>query len=400
MRTPQKAREIIDAVPDWAVSPFSIKLGEALGAETVRFVGGAVRDCLLGKPVADVDMATTHMPDEVVRLLDKSDFKVIPTGMAHGTVTVVMGDESREITTLRVDEETDGRHANVAFTDSWIEDAKRRDFTVNAIYMDLEGELYDPCGGLADIEARRIRFIGDAAMRIREDGLRILRFYRFSALYADDIDPDGQSACQALAPQVRALSAERIASELFKLLAAEDAAKPLLAMKQADIFSYIFEEGSAVDALIAQVLFERSVGRHASVLAKVWLLAGEAYGAVGIARLLKLSGVQKKQLLVLRAAIRDAESMEVRALRRLIYQYGSQAVRDAVLLRQQDKGLTEALECCDNWETLTFPVTGQDLLKCGFEPGMLLGDALKHLERQWLDSDFTLSKESLLALVE
>ncbi|WP_294292275.1 CCA tRNA nucleotidyltransferase, partial [uncultured Sphingomonas sp.] len=196
------------------------------GGKNARFVGGAVRDALLGLPVADLDIATRHQPEDVMHALRRAGIKAVPTGLAHGTITAVIESGPVEVTTLRRDISTDGRHAVVAFTDDWREDAARRDFTMNALYADpLTGEVFDYFGGLADLEARHIRFIGDARQRIAEDHLRILRFFRFLARFGDTPDPDGLAACTERANDLMALSRERIRDELLKLLVARDAVR-------------------------------------------------------------------------------------------------------------------------------------------------------------------------------
>src|SRR5207248_6741100 len=185
-----------------------------------RFVGGCVRDAILGRPIADIDLATPARPEEVIAALEKAGIKAVPTGIAHGTVTAVVPPRHFEITTLRRDVETYGRHAKVAFDADWAEDAARRDFTINAIYLDPDGTLYDPVGGLADLEAHRVRFVGDPAQRIAEDVLRVLRYYRFEARFGGGTgDPEARAACRAAVPLLPKLSAERVAQELLRLMA-------------------------------------------------------------------------------------------------------------------------------------------------------------------------------------
>ena len=206
--------------PEWMRTPGAQDVAAALsgGGAPVRFVGGCVRDAVLGRRAKDIDLATPEPPQRVIDLLARAGIRAIPTGIAHGTITAVVGREHFEITTLRRDVSTDGRHATVAFTDDWAEDAARRDFTINALFCDADGTLFDPMGGLADIKTGTVRFVGDAAMRIAEDHLRILRFFRFFAHYGKgEPDSDGLAACTRLAPTLKALSAERIAAEILEI---------------------------------------------------------------------------------------------------------------------------------------------------------------------------------------
>src|SRR6185437_3989474 len=223
------------ARPAWVDDAGTRAVLAALGAEggTARFVGGCVRDTLLGRPIGDIDIATPLTPDRVLARLKAAGIKAVPTGLVHGTVTAVTPQRHLEITTLRRDVETDGRHARIAFTADWAADAARRDFTMNALYLDADGNLFDPMGGLADLRAGRVRFVGDAATRIREDVLRLLRFYRFHAqLGRGTADPTARAACHALAALLPSLSGERIAAETLKLLAAADPIPTLALMAE------------------------------------------------------------------------------------------------------------------------------------------------------------------------
>src|SRR3569623_722976 len=221
----------------WRDRPGLARLIEALGPGTARIVGGAVRETLLGIETSDIDLATTHSPDEVIDRLEAAHIKAVPTGIKHGTITAVASDEVYEVTTLRRDLDTDGRHATVAFTDDWQEDAARRDFTINALYADPDsGELIDYFNGIADLDTRRVRFIGDPLVRIAEDHLRILRFFRFLARFGDTPDPAGLTACTDRANDLMALSRERIANELLRLLVAPRAPEVVELMLERGIF--------------------------------------------------------------------------------------------------------------------------------------------------------------------
>jgi poly(A) polymerase len=233
------------------------------GGEEARVAGGAVRNALIGQPVADVDIATTCLPDETIRRAEAAGFKVVPTGIEHGTITIVAGGKPFEVTTLRADVETDGRRAKVSFGRDWKADAQRRDFTINALYAEADGTIVDLVGGIADIEARRLRFIGDPEARIREDYLRILRFFRFFAWYGDGRpDAEGLKACARLKGGLSQLSAERVWSELKKLLSAPDPSRALLWMRQAGVLTSVLPESEkwGIDSIHALTRAEKDLG--------------------------------------------------------------------------------------------------------------------------------------------
>ena len=228
---------------DWTQRPDLALLVDVLGNDSIRWVGGAVRDTLLGDEVRDVDAATPLLPDEVIQRLTKAGIKVVPTGIAHGTVTAIVEAGAVEITTLRRDVSTDGRRATVAFASEWREDAARRDFTINALYVDPATlEITDYFGGIDDLEARRVRFIGDARERIREDHLRILRYYRFQARFGSALDPEAEAACAELAETLKGLSRERVAAELLALLALPDPYPTIQRMREKGVLPVILPE--------------------------------------------------------------------------------------------------------------------------------------------------------------
>lgn len=383
--------------PPWLNSTCSLAVLEALGPASVCFVGGAVRDSLLGVAASDIDMATTHRPEIVQELLTKADIKNIATGIEHGTITAVCESEVREITTLRVDVETDGRHADVAFTDNWREDAARRDFTINAIYATSEGKLFDPFSGLADLEARRVRFIGDPLERIREDALRILRFYRFSARFGDAIDEDGQAACRELAPMLEKLSAERVRDELWKLLTLGAPTRTLAAMGAAGLFEYVFPGGADLDALLAQLKREQGSGFSTSPLARLWLLASLGYSSGALAEKLKLSRKSGQRLAAIEQMLNAPAPETERDVRQLLYRFDAHSVCDACLIAAACENIQSFLNVCSTWKAPDFPVAGKDLLAQGHVPGPKVGEILAALERAWIESDFQLSKQALLA---
>ncbi|MEE8534186.1 MAG: CCA tRNA nucleotidyltransferase, partial [Alphaproteobacteria bacterium] len=233
-------------------APATRAVVDALTADSaeVRFVGGCVRDAVAGRKVTDVDIATPDPPETVTRLLEAAGIRVVPTGIAHGTVTAVIRHRHFEITTLRRDVETYGRRAKVAFTDDWTADAARRDFTINALFCDPDGTLYDPFGGIDDLDAGRVRFVGDAVKRIKEDVLRLLRFFRFYAHYGrPPPDAEALAACRAMARALPGLSGERVSAELLRLLAAPDPAAVLALMIEAEVLAFVLPEVAGLDAL-------------------------------------------------------------------------------------------------------------------------------------------------------
>ena len=310
--TPATKIPIQDWMSDAATQAVLAPLVDADSAEpTILFVGGCVRDALLGRPVVDVDMATVHAPEEVMRRLDAVGFGYHTTGVEHGTVAAHRDGRVFEITTLRVDVETDGRHATVAYTDNWALDASRRDFTMNALYADADGNVFDPLDSMADIEARRVRFIGDPNARIEEDALRILRFYRFNAqLDEPGLDPDGLAACQAHAGMLEQLSGERIRDELFKLLRAPGVFWMLRHEAYPALLKWLFPELPDLKhsfGLEAVAIAERSCGdvdpvRRIAALIEAFPLRNDEdvsvfqENAAAIAARLRLSGVQSKRL--------------------------------------------------------------------------------------------------------
>ncbi|WP_262696108.1 CCA tRNA nucleotidyltransferase [Kordiimonas aquimaris] len=386
-------------LPAWVSSKFSKKIFGALGVQNVRFVGGAVRDAILDVSVSDIDMATTHKPDAVVDKLNAVGLKVIPTGLKHGTVTAVFGDEMREITTLRVDQQTDGRHAVVSYTDNWFVDAERRDFTINAMYLSADGALYDPFDGLADLNAHRVRFIGDPTKRIEEDALRILRFYRFSSRYADNIDHEGQRACRSARDKIKTLSTERVRDELLKLLSGTSPQQALMAMFESGVSESIFPDGFDALELLEQLEYDDQSKVHTSAITRLWLLAGEDSTPARLASKFKLSGAQKRHLSQVASIHAEGNALTEKHIRQLFYSFDPLTVCEAVYL-MRDNALTSCVhEQAKYWEQKTLPVSAHDLMALGQEAGPGLGDALKSLETKWLDSDFSLSKEELLNLI-
>ena len=378
--------------PDWLSSPFIKEIFTALGSDNVRVVGGAVRDSLLGEPVADVDMATSHEPDETRSLLEASGLKVIPTGLQHGTVTAVRDGQSCEITTLRKDVETNGRHAVVAFTDSWQEDAARRDFTINALYLTAEGKIYDPFGGLEDLKEGKVRFIGNAQERIEEDALRMYRFFRFSARFATSLDAQGLAACEALADRASALSRERVRDELLKLLGLSAPFEYLKTMSDIGLLPYIEGEKPAIERVGQLVISEMANDAQTHVLMRLSeLYAGARPPA--IARYYRLS---KKQELFIDQLRKAAEAFdETMDLYAFLYEFGPEVVRQ-ILLPKSFPAQSGWLMEVSTWQKPMFPVSGADLIARGDRPGEEMGKTLKKLESRWVRSGFQLDKQQLL----
>ncbi len=350
-------------------------------------VGGCVRNALLGVPVADVDIATDAEPARVAELAEAAGMKVVPTGIDHGTVTVITNSAPFEVTTYRKDVETDGRRAVIAHTTDITEDAKRRDFTVNALYVQADGTLVDPLGGYPDIEARRIRFIDNPEDRIREDYLRILRFFRFHAWYgADGPDPDGLSACAALADGIDSLSKERIGAEMAKLLSAPNPAPVIATMAGTGILARVIA-GADITALAPLIHIEQSLN-----VPPRWQRRLAALGGNGVARALRLSR-------------KDADHLKkianvAGAVAQSAYRYGAAATLDAKLIESASLGLSPdptLLTEVDRGAAAVFPVKAADLMD-RMGTGPKLGAELRRLEDLWLQSDFALTKSELMAL--
>lgn len=371
-------------LPDapWRHRPGLDRLAAALGPGAARYVGGAVRDTLLGTDVTDVDIATVHSPDRVVELLGDTGIKVIPTGIAHGTVTAVSSGTVVEVTTLRRDVSTDGRRATVAFTDDWREDAARRDFTINALYADpASGELFDYFGGLADLDARHIRFIGDPLQRIAEDHLRILRFFRFLARFGDTPDPAALDACTARANDLMALSRERIRDELLKLLVAADAVGVLRLMVERAILRPVLPEigPDGADRLAALVEREAAAGLSPDPVRRLAavLPPDPAINETAGARL-KLSNAERQ---VLASAIQPELSEGPLAL---AYRIGPGRAADRLLLAGDAAGARTAAGSTPP----RLPLTGGALIERGLSKGPEVARALRRIEDRWIAEGF------------
>ena len=379
------------SLPDapWRHWPGLDRLVAALGAGNARVVGGAVRDTLLGIAVSDLDIATPLDPQEVMRRLDSVGIKVIPTGLAHGTITAVSSGTVVEVTTLRRDVTTDGRRATVAFTDDWCQDAARRDFTINALYADpATGEVFDYFDGLADLEARHVRFIGDPLRRIAEDHLRILRFFRFLARFGDSPDPDSLDACTARANDLMALSRERIADELLKLLVAKDAVRVIALMLDRGIFRPVLPEIASVDRFAHVVALEADSGIAPDPIRRLAaLLPADAALAESVGGRLKLSNAQRKRL------VGATESELFGSPRAAAYRLGRDEAIDRLFLFEAEDAVADARDLT-GWEVPRLPLTGGALIQRGLSKGPDVARALRAVESQWVAEGFPDAKRA------
>ena len=403
---------------DWLGEPALQAVFDALEQEgdTARVVGGAVRNTLLGVPVSDIDIATTAEPATVIRRVEAAGLKAVPTGVDHGTVTVVSEGRAFEVTTLREDVETHGRHATVRFGRNWQHDAERRDFTMNALYAARDGALFDPVGGLPDLAARRVRFIGEAERRIREDYLRILRFFRFHAQYGEGPpDAEGLAAVARLKDGLAGLSAERIGMEMRKLVGARGAVATLEAMLDAGIMPQVLvPQGGLAPFKALRALDGLGANTREPALALAALSEGGEAELDALADRLRLSNAERRRMKAARLAADMAQgklgSAEPEAVRlaalELLYRHGREAACDGVLLAAaeaglaaEDVGLRALLEAVAALDVPRLPVTGGDLTKAGVAPGPKVGEGLRLAESRWIDSGFALDRAALISAV-
>ncbi len=402
----------------WMTAPETRVVLEALTAAGVeaRFIGGCVRDALLKRPVRDIDIASPELPDRIMAVLEKAGIKVVPTGIDHGTVTAVVEKMPFEITTLRVDVETDGRRAQVAFTNDWIADAARRDFTINAMSCTANGDVYDYFNGLEDLGHGMIRFVGNARERIDEDVLRLLRFFRFFALFGrPPPDRDALAACRERASGIRLLSGERVRVEVFRTLMATDPADVFQLMHENGILDHVLPEAGNVGRLRMMSWLDTRAIRIDSVAAHpvrrlAALLNTDTQGAEAIAERLKMANRQKARLIAMAAPpfrIDPAtDSLTIgKALRRL----GPAAVRDLTLLNwagelavtprlphSRTEGWIELIQTADSWETPLFPLRGRDALAAGIGRGPEVGTLLRAVEAWWEECEYRANREDCL----
>lgn len=386
------------------------------GGEKARIAGGAVRNALLGEAVADIDIATTTTPEETTRRVEAAGYRAVPTGAEHGTITVIAGHRPYEVTTLRADVETDGRRARVVFGRDWKADAERRDFTINGLYAEADGTVVDLVGGLADLEARRLRFIGDAGTRIREDYLRILRFFRFFAWYGDGRpDTEGLMASARLKEGLDRLSAERVWAELKKLLAAPDPSRALLWMRQSGVLTRVLPESErwGIDAVHGLVKAEKDLGWPADAMLRLEaIVPPDAERMAALADRLKLSKAESARLAEWSLARTIAPDTTEGTLARLLYRGDRQALADRLTLdlaaararavtHTEDlvkaAGYARLLKFLGRWSKPAFPLRGADVIALGAKPGPQMGALLAQLELDWIESGFGLDREELLS---
>jgi poly(A) polymerase len=371
-----------------------------------RFVGGAVRNALLGEEVGDVDIATPLSPQEVMRRLEQAGLNAVPTGIDHGTVTAISSRKPFEVTTLRRDVSTDGRRATVAFTTDWSKDAARRDFTINALYAAEDGEVFDYFGGLADLKARRVRFVGDPTTRIREDYLRILRLFRFHAWYGKgDLHAEAFAAVSSEKAGLKLLSGERVQKELLRLLEATNPMPALRAMARASILAEILPGEAQLERAARLIEIEAANRRGSdSLLRLAALLPDDAKTARKLSASLKLSNNDRDRLVEAAEADRRIDSsLSPHEARKLLYRLGQQCFRDQLLLRwadtqrdPKDRGWCKLLKLVESWKRPELPIDGRDVMAKGIDEGPKIGTTLRALEHEWIEADFAPDRRALL----
>ena len=368
------------------------------GGSEVRFVGGCVRDSLLDRDIGDIDIATPDPPETVVELLEAARLKAVPTGLKHGTITAVSKGRAYEVTTLRVDVESHGRHATVAFTDDWLADAARRDFTFNAMSARPDGTFFDPFDGRADLEAGRVRFVGEPDARIAEDYLRVLRFFRFLAYFGRAVpDAAALEACAAARHELPRLSAERVRVELLKLLAAPNPVPALTAMVETGVLATLLPEAGTLGQLMALTgIDDRDPLRRLAALI--------VRDGAGVADRLRMSNAEKGRLAAMVPPVAVlAAHMDKTAQRQVLYDIGPGIFRDLVLLAWSADGERRAaawrgmLETANAWDDPHLPIKGADILQLGVAKGPEVGRLVSAVESWWRAWDFAPDRKACLA---
>jgi poly(A) polymerase len=381
-----------DREPAWMSDPPVRMLFDALanGGIAARFVGGCVRDWVLERPINDIDIAVDKPPGTVTKALEAADIKVVPTGIKHGTVTAIVKSRPFELTTLRRDVETDGRHAIVAFTDDWREDASRRDFTFNALYADRAGTIYDYFDGQTDLKAGRVRFIGDPEQRIAEDRLRVLRFFRFHARFGKPpFDGPSFDACRRNAATVSGLSGERVRKELLRTLDAAGGADAFDAMLEAGVLDHWLPEYAGSPRLRALAAREEK----ADALRRLAAILPVDADATAIGKRLKLSTQESVRLQLM---LDPANAIDTANLRASLYRLGTKLFIDRVLL-DAPGDWRAALALAASWTPPELPIGGNDALALGLKPGPKVGALIEALERWWIAGDFSADRDACLA---
>ena len=387
------------AAADWLRQPQTqaVFLALAKAGHPARAVGGVVRNALLGLPVTDIDIATPATPDAVIEACSAAGLATIPTGLAHGTVTVIAGGTPYEVTTLRRDVATDGRHATVDFTDDWALDASRRDFTMNALYCDRNGQVFDPLGGYPDALARKVRFIGDPDQRIAEDYLRILRFFRFHAVLGDgELDRAGRDACVRGRDGLQQLSAERVRDELLKLLMGSRVGDAVREMTDCGLLTLILRRAPRPRMLAGMLAAERALGGEADAINRLSALAVAVDEDIpALAERFKVSKAQRQAMPVVdQTLMQRMAGLDPKVARRHLYAVGPDAWRRSVLAFRAaagEVGQSQAqwlFELPARWPIPDLPVKGRDILALGVAPGPSIGAILADVERWWIEQDF------------
>jgi poly(A) polymerase len=379
--------------PAWMTDQASRALMTALKGDA-RFVGGCVRDTILKRPIGDIDIATPLFPEEIMRRLAAAKIKAVPTGIAHGTITAVTDKRPYEITTLRRDVETFGRQARVAFSADWKEDSARRDFTMNALYLSAEGEVFDYHDGIKDLRQGKVRFVGDPATRIREDVLRLLRFYRFHAWYGrGEADQAARAGCRASTPLLPTLSGERVQAELLKLLAAKNPLPSLVLMQEDGVLQRILPKARGLEVLARLLKLEAkpdALRRLAALVAS----EGEA-----LARKLKFSNADRERLVTLSEAV--PLTSDAAEQRRLLHRLGRELYVDRVLvtaaIADDTADVKKLLGAAAKWKPVAFPLRGADIAVAGVPEGPAIGKLLAAIEAWWESGDFKATRKQCLA---
>ena len=376
--------------------------------ETSRIVGGYVRDYLRNIETKDIDIATKLNPDEVIELLSKEKIKTVPTGLSHGTVSAFINDQIFEITTLRKDSNHDGRHANIEFTEDWEEDASRRDFTINAIYMDYNGEIYDPFDGISDLNNGVVKFIGDPEKRIKEDYLRILRYYRFLTIYNSSIDNKTRKLIQKNADKIINLSSERIHQEFFKILSNDHTGKIINLMKDDGILDLVFSDSVNLNTYDRIIDIDNELFFDQDILIKFASLVPKKIQKIKDLKCFAFSNKEKKIIDLLINPNNEIKSYQsVKEVRAILYNFGiDNFTRLTRLYWAKDKKISNIsqwralLAMGQSWKAPKFPISAKDILLLGVPEGPLVGEILSEVEDWWIESDFIDDKASLFERIK